>query len=348
MIKQRFRRVWRFLTPPFLQGGDGSRLLFSFGYLIDAFVEHARQGLISRLPTMASPSANTLTAGDRGILRGRTEPQAHFAERLTSWRYPRGHRVRGNAWEVLEQIWHHFAVHNSTVALADSEGRSSVRVLTIDRRGQQWTKEADGGDPVRTLPGGWNWDGADASEWARFWVVLHQTPPSGEEFFELQPDIGDDELWGGGYGVPGYTIGVGGLLPSDVLVLRELFQDRNWHPCGTVPEWCVISFDGNSPSPDGTWERWGKDDGGGTWVAARDLDYRYVSLTPTVNNTDRSDPDSFPVAAPLVDGSFGFYEGNEELFPTSAARPQGSGTYVGDPDQFPINVILLDDGSIPR
>ncbi len=146
---QRFRKIYKFLVPSWLSSdeldngtGEGGRVFASLGIIKDAFVDRVRQGLEARMPTRAGASANALTAGDRGLVRGRVETNPAFAERLVAWRLPRTHRVRGNAYEALRQVWHYFG---------------GIDCNSIDLRGQQFSIDVGGTESADGLLA-WDWD----------------------------------------------------------------------------------------------------------------------------------------------------------------------------------------------
>ncbi len=345
-ITQRFRRIWRFLTPPWLQEDDGDEVLYALGELTDAFVQRVRDGLEVRFPSRASESAITLIGGDRGLLRGRDESKADYALRLIAWRTPRTHRVRGNAYEALQQIWHYWG---------------GIPCATVDAHGLMHELDVDGVSS-RSLLGDWvdgdltAWDNVDAdANWSRFWVMLL---PGAEFNITETPDFGDPDLWGGALGTPGYTLGQTNVTPEDVSAMRSLFQDLNWHPGNTIPEWLVIpTYADAVPEdiiPDGEWQYWSKDNAG-TRVASRDDSFRYWSLSPLHNNTYagiRTRP--WPAAATNVDES-GDFEGDRsnaaawDAFTLPGLDSEGQVvTYAGDRTQFPTDILLLDDGTFPR
>lgn len=335
----RFRRIWRFLTPPWLQNeeGDGPKVLYSIGLLIDMFAERARQGLEARMPSRAGPSAQALIAGDRGLIRGRSEPDEDlpgkppgFVSRLLAWRTPRTHCVRGNAYEAVRQVWNYWWHWNP--------GYADV----FDSHFLTHFKEANGAEG-RFDFGVWNWDGTDPDvHWSRFWVTIDN------DGITEQLDFGDPDLWGGALNTPGYTLGQQNVRPEDVLAMRTLFQDLPWAPAHARPEWVIVTSEdiggGSFPSPDGTWGHWSQNVGG-TQVATRAPEYRYWALGPEVNFYS-GDPENFPEAMTDVDGG-GTYEGDPDSFPASITLPNGT-VYVGDPDSFPVGFQLVDDGSIPR
>lgn len=261
-----FRGLRYFLAPPWLTGrGDGEKIAFTLEWLLDAFLEKVRQGLEARFPSRAGASALNLIIGDRGLLRGRNESTASIVSRLRAWRTPRTHRVRGNAYETLLQIWHYWG---------------GVYVATIDSHGLRHEIGAADSADVGTLAdpaiyaswvsaGNTQWDGAIADvQWSRFWVVLQ---PTAALAISVQPDLGDASLWGGALGTPGYTLGQTGATPADVAAMRALFQELKWRPIHAQPEWLVLGLDPLAAPdvvPNDTWLYWSKDSSG-TRVASR-------------------------------------------------------------------------------
>jgi hypothetical protein len=346
MIDATFRKLFRFATPGFLQNPDfdGERVMYSLGKLCDAWTEKHLRGLEARFPSRASSSANALTAGDRGILRGRSESEADFAARLIAWRSPRTHRVRGNAYEALEQIFSYWG-GVEFVDTIDSHGlrhrKDSAGVLSRDSLAQ-WVD-----DP---FPGFTSWDAQDADvHWSRYWIGL---TPKTEDAVAGQPDLGDPDLWGGALGTPGYTLGQVGVTPDDVSAMRSLFQELGWGPGHAQPEWLVLGLGENTDdlTPDPTWKYWSQDNGSGTRIAARkQTGWRFWSLAPEYNNTYGGIRDrEWPNAATKVDG-VGTFDGdrsNSSAF--SAQTLPGGVTYSGSRTRFPSRVLLVDDGSVPR
>jgi hypothetical protein len=187
-------------------------------------------------------------------------------------------------------------------------------------------------------------------QWARFWLTL--TPADADAVdswgFGESPAYGDPLLWGGAVGTPGYLLGMVGVTPADILAMRNLFQQLAWHPEHARPEWLIIALDpaANTPIPDGTWERWSSNVGG-TQTATRDVSvYRYVSLSPSENNTYAGNPDSFAEDTEMPGG--GTYGGDATNAAAWGAVTLPSGAaYTGDPTNFPAAVLLVDDGSAP-
>ena len=96
------------MVPAWLYSGDGGLVLQSLAQLQDDYAARARAALEMRFPSRAADDALAELGRDRAIPRGRTETSAHYAARLIAWRYPRGHRTRGSAFALLEQVSEYF------------------------------------------------------------------------------------------------------------------------------------------------------------------------------------------------------------------------------------------------
>jgi hypothetical protein len=324
-----FRALFRFLLPGYYStpGSDGEKVLYSLSLIDDAFDQLARDRLTARFPSMAGESALALIGADRGIPRGRAETAEHYANRLISWRYPRGHRTRGSAFALLEQIWEYFG--------------GGFKLRTEQINAQQWLRDENGAETTATV-GGWDWD-SDTNpdwldQWARFWIVI-----DGTTLISETPDFGDPALYGGQLGDSSYALGHTGVSADDVTALRKLFRGRAWKPAGTRAMWAVVSLNGTEPNPEGAWGRWARDDGSGNYEAARDsVNQRYWALDPTALLYS-GDPDAFPLSSDMPGG--GTYGGDPDSFPTSATF--NGVVYTGNPNNFPVSARLVDDGSIP-
>lgn len=232
----RFSTAWPKFVPVWLHEGDGRAVLSVVNAFLDMTVERMRQALISRFPTMTGDTGLSLIGKDRGIPRGRTEVAAHYAERLKRWRWPKGHRVRGNAFAALEQV---------------SEFWGGMLCQTRDDRGNTHTRTAAG---VESWAQGdtWNWDNQSVDQggtkWSRFWVLLFPNPDT--EIREAP--VG--ELQGAGH-----TLGQTEVTPDDIAAMRRLFLGkRQWKPAGTRAMFFVVDLSDasggpNEVDPDGSW-----------------------------------------------------------------------------------------------
>jgi hypothetical protein len=232
----RFREIWKWLVPGWLQEGDGELVQYTEGVMLDAFQESCHQTAKLMLPSVCVSDALARIGADRAIPRGFAEPDASYRERLRRWRYPRGHRIRGNAPGLLEQV-------EATLAGTIHQ--------TIDVRGTRYTHDTDGAERGVT----WDWDGvALTPNWGRFWIVVKSagTLPltwDEDEAAGTLWDEGDDVCWAGE-----------GIHPGELQAVKRLCQvgRLSWVPAGRRPIYLVIWFDGETyPAPDGTWDEWG-------------------------------------------------------------------------------------------
>lgn len=233
-----FRTVWRSLIPGNFHKGEGELVQYVQGLVEDAFAETARQTASLMFPSVAPSDALDKIGEDRGIPRGFAEPETSYRERLRAWRYPRGHRIRGNAVGLLEQIAAVFG--------------GAVTAQTIDARGTRYTYPD-------TIERGetWDWDGsALLPDWARFWVVLAPTGVTPLPTWDELEATGKtwDELAEEGLSWAGEGIHYGQLEA----VKRLCKVGRlSWTPAGRRPVYCVVIREGESyPVPDGTWDAW--------------------------------------------------------------------------------------------
>lgn len=230
----RFRTAFDKLTPGWQNTGDGEKVLWALSVILDAYTSKVRAGLEARFPRRAGASALALTGADRGIIRGRDETNAHYAARLVRWRQT--HRVRGNAFALLEQISEYFG---------------GIRAWVIDRKGRINLRTAAG---VQSYSYGnaWNWDGvAELPRWARFWIVI-----DGTGLATRNETYAEAEAAGLTYAeakAQSRTYGQRGVSFQDCEAIRRLMRGRAWKPAGVRAEWAIVSFDGSAPVPDGTW-----------------------------------------------------------------------------------------------
>lgn len=314
-----FQSVAKYLLPSWIyDGGEGERVASVVSATVDASLERVYQSVVSRFPSYAGDSALAKIGEDRGITRGRTESREHYAARLIRWRYPRGHRVRGNAFALLDQISEYFG---------------GLACWTIDRSGNRCDVGTDGSTSSST-GNTWTWDAGPPEEWSRFWIVLE-----GGDAIRPHPPIADITFWGGNLGTPGYAIGQLGAITEDVQAVRRMLDWRAWRPAGAQPEWLVVNL-GTTITPDATWAHWSKNLAG-VQVPARNSSCRYWSLDPLHNNVYAGDDTNFPSLVTMPDATL--YGGDPTRFPLTPVMPDGT-TYAGDPTKFPTLVRLVDDG----
>lgn len=324
------RTLYDKLTPAWLHAeGDGPRVLFALASVIDASIQRLRDGLDARFPSRTGESALALIGRDRGIIRGRTETAAHYATRLKAWRNPFGHRVRGNAFALLEQISGYFGgLLGWTVDVHGTIDERTIAGVTSTTYGNDWA---------------WDATCADATQWSRFWVVV-----DGSGAFTAQYEFGDPLLYGGDLGSQDYALGLRGLTPQDARAMRRLVYRSNagapWRPAGTKPEWLVISLDGTTPldgsgpAPAADWGTWSTIVAG-VQTPVRPDNYRYVALGVSVN--EYAGIREYPAEIILMSGTH--TTGSDVVWPAWITLTDGR-EVVGDPDVFPATIPLVDDG----
>ncbi len=236
-----FRSTFKTRVPPAIGSGGGEAVLYVQGLLFDVMRQVLRDGIQVRFPSHASASGLTKLGQDRGIPRGRTEPAENYAERLKRWRNPRGHKTRGSAFALLEQIWEYWG---------------AIRCWTIDVNENRHVRTYAGAESVEYgYP--WDWDG-DLSRRYRFWFVLEPVPDRADieiiEGVEGEWESSIDHDHGGPY-----CAGFRGMTPSDWDAMRRLYTSRNpWKPAGTLQQFAVVhTGDYTSetvPTPTGNWD----------------------------------------------------------------------------------------------
>jgi hypothetical protein len=261
----RFRHVFYSLVPSWLKSGDGERLLYSLGLMMDAMAERFRLSYEADLPEYAPEDALAYMGRDRRIRRGINEPADAYAARLI--RFLDDHRTQGNPFALMDQLY----------AYLQTPG---VVLRTVDARGNWFSRAADGTRTFVLDSGNWEWDTVAASSWSRFWVIIYSdTGP-----WTIAATWGAAALWGTGKWGAGATWGTSATV-DQVAAVRSIIKE--WKPAGTTCEWIVIAFDPASFSPaapepsGGDFTNWHKDSAG-TSVPARLATARYWRGTEAV------------------------------------------------------------------
>lgn len=97
-----FRDLLRRITPWWLHGFIGLRLLYAIGTVLDAIGDMAVSAISLRFPLASTPDVLPLIGQERRIPRGRAEPAAIYAVRLRRWLDD--HRTRGGPYAMLAQL----------------------------------------------------------------------------------------------------------------------------------------------------------------------------------------------------------------------------------------------------
>jgi hypothetical protein len=249
-----FERLFRFMLPARFTRDEGEKIWTALTRTIDDYILAMRESLYAQLPSKAQDDALEKIGTDRALRRGRSETRDHYIARLRGWRFPFGHRVRGSAFGLLDQIRQYWSGGET----------SDMYSYTMDRNGSRFQIQPDG-TTLADYGYSFNWDGLPGVY--RFWVVLANIPG-----VSPGPAIGDPALWDNTVGPVGrgYTIGQYGVTPDDIAAMRDLVLGATaWKPAGTRAEHIVVMF-ANGVPPNPTWD----------WDlhANRNPAYRYWSL----------------------------------------------------------------------
>lgn len=259
-----FRDLIRKLGPPWLtrdqtpdpDGGTvetDSRVLTVISIMFDGFGDRLRNGIRARFPGLAPEDALGYIGRDRRITRGPDESSAAFEVRLRA--FLDGHRKRGSAWAMAEQLRGYCSPH-------------AVRVRVVNEHGTMWTTERDGTLSVDRGTA-WSWDGTGlVAGWARFWVIIYPTVGPPTKPWQIEGQWGDGTTKYGDGGTIGTT-----ATPGDVKAIRKIVQE--WKPAGSLCVHVIIAFDDASfapaqaapPLPGGGWADYA--DNGTPYVKAR-------------------------------------------------------------------------------
>lgn len=229
-----FRDTYSKLVPKWLSEGDGGKVLYSLHTMLDASRERMRQGLYAKLPSYAPEDALACLSRDRKIIRGLDESAESFAPRLI--RFLSDHRVRGNPYALMDQIYAYLQTDDTVIR-------------TVDRRGNWYTRAASGARTASLDSGAWDWDGTSVSQWARFWVIIYTSR------WEIQ--------WAAPYA--GTTTATNGEIQG----LRTIIKD--WKPGGTRCEWIISSHDSEAFEPSSCGLGWLRFDGTTKYVSIGDI-----------------------------------------------------------------------------
>lgn len=202
---QTFRDSIRKVSPPWLQNGLAEVILYTIGLQIDAFGDALVAGVKMRFPGLYSYESLPLIGRERRILRGRSEPDATYAARLTRWLVD--HQRRGGPYALLAQLYAHYAPNNFPIKLVYQSGRRySMDVNGVVTRDDiVW-----GPDSLTTL-------------WARWWLFFETDTfgtPTGDALDDI---IAIPSAWNAGHCL-GY------------IVLRPAGAELIDYPGGTIDQ----------------------------------------------------------------------------------------------------------------
>jgi hypothetical protein len=255
------------ISPPWLKGPVGSRLVYALTMPLDALTALCFQGVKARFPLVGTPTALGAVGRDRGLRRGPNESAAAFAARCLSWLDAWKHA--GSSYALLDQLAGFFSPNAPLMRVVSSNGASAI----------WYTRNADGSRALHVeTPTNFNWDGAGASKRTRFFVIVYDVAGNP---YNLGGEWGDgSRAWG-----DGGTIGTS-ALPIDSDGFVGVLDD--WTAAHAVSIFAIFafapaSFSPTTPAnttgmPDGTWGTWSKVVGG-VAVPARLTTARYWEIT---------------------------------------------------------------------
>jgi hypothetical protein len=204
-----YRDRLRDIAPSWLRSGIAGKILFAFGLMLDVLIELTTASITYRFPGVYGPDSLPYIGRDRRIRRGRSEPNANYAARLTTWLDL--HATRGGPYALLEQLHAYYAF----------SGRFPISL--VYETGRCFTLDPDTGAITYTDLASWTSD--NPAKWAR-WTLYYEWPEPVE----------DDGLWGdaGTWGEDDFLWGVN-LSIDDAADIRLIPQEWNaGHPLGRI------------------------------------------------------------------------------------------------------------------
>lgn len=262
------------LSPRWLRGFFGGRVMYTFGLSLDMLADKMEQGQKLHIPTYGDPSALPYLGADRLITRGIVEDSVSYAGRLKlswdDWGFagaPRADlRETNSYWLPLKP-----------------------ECLTVSDEGL-WNDYLAGDDTTqppahyRVQPSNWDWDSLNlggGAHWWRCFLIFYSISPND---FTHPEDVWGIGLWGDPNGSWGLDVPPG-VFTGLRAILAQWQGEHAWF------EWIIISFDASlyRPSgaigvenPDGRWGRWSKIVPNGAtgikeYVASRNANSRYAN-----------------------------------------------------------------------
>lgn len=211
-----FRDTLLKITPWWLQGFIGVRLLYVLALHIDILAEMLVQAVRRRHPGLDSFDALRVSGKDRRIRRGRLEPDAIYAERLRT--FLDAHRRRGGPYALLDQLKAFYAAAPYAIDLVYRAGTAFLMTIAgVITRSTVDTSLYD----------------AAPQKWARWYLFFHwpTTPPT-------------DGLWGDPGTWDDGGVWDSGLTPQEITDLKLVPSEwGNAHSRGTI----VLLAPGDGP-----------------------------------------------------------------------------------------------------
>ena len=228
-----FRASIRKLSPRWLQGRNGERLLYAMAVQMDALGDGCVEAVRLRHPGRAPSEALAYIGRDRRMARGREETDSTYAARLRGWLD--AHRFRGGPYEMLRQIHAYYAANPFPVQL-------------VYRSGRRYSMDAAGAITVDTVA--FDIDDMPA-KWARYWL-----------FYAWPYPVDADGTWADGGAWDDGGVWDSTLTVEDVASIRVV--PREWSAAHALGQTVLLSEDrelwdypGGLWSDPGEWETYG-------------------------------------------------------------------------------------------
>ncbi len=265
----------KLISPPWLTGLVGERLMYAIGTVIDTIIEQLNQGLHARMPLVTeTPTSLALVGADRVIERGFQEADDSYALRLSQ------------AWDT----WRRAGMPQTVLSQLLAYVAPSFPIVKMVSNNSIWDKIDGSGVWTKTYvsPLNWVWDDADVasvlpSQWFRTWIIMYGSngPWTGAE------GVWGTGTWGDG-GAWGFAAAPSGPTPAQVSDWRRIAA--KWKGQHDSVQWLIWTSDtlvgdamfdetkafGDGSLPDGKWGNWSKVVAG-VQVASRSNNARYIS-----------------------------------------------------------------------
>ena len=232
----------------------GFKVVWTGALLADMVIHALIEGIESAWPGYGTPTSLAQSGATRDVVRGLSDTNEEYAERLRLW-LDRASR-RGSDEAIVRSL-HDYLL-----------GRPMVRI--VDRRGH-WT-EIDAAGNLRTFDAPWDWDsishpGNAAARPTDVWVIVYGAAyPKYTSW--LDPTRSMTKALG--HGAPSAEV------DAAIVELKKAKPAHNWIRCVIwVDTPAELNPELGVGVPDGRWGNWGKDHVSGARVPARNTNFRY-------------------------------------------------------------------------
>jgi hypothetical protein len=159
-----FREFVKKVSPPWLAGYNGYRVMYDLGLQVDALAEYLRIGCLQGFPSYCETESLAHIGQDRGIQRGVAEQDNSFRLRLkqapTTW------KRAGSPVVLLPQVAAYFSPADVLVRYVasgyDDQGNSCT---------DWWSYQSETLTYHRSTPANWDWDTLQGD--FRFWLIIY-------------------------------------------------------------------------------------------------------------------------------------------------------------------------------